>query len=61
MKLLILELADGTRTLGPSAPVPDDFDTQVWADKRRASLCLLGIVRVVERSIKENSNGQDNS
>jgi hypothetical protein len=62
MKILLLEYADGTRAWGPSAAVPDDFDTQAWADKRRASMRLLGIARVVEQFIEqENSNGQDNS
>ena len=51
MKLIFLQRADGSMAMGPSAPVPDDFDVQAWADKRRASLRILGVVRVVEQLI----------
>jgi len=48
MKILYLVNRDGTRW-APSAPVPDDFDTQAWAEKRKASFKLIGIVRVEEQ------------
>jgi len=50
MKILYLVNRDGTRW-APSAPVPDDFDTQAWANKRRRSLKLIGVVRVEEQPV----------
>jgi hypothetical protein len=53
MKIIELVMADGSITLGPSAPVPDDFDVQQWASRRWASLHLLGVVRVQETFLEE--------
>ena len=48
MKIIQLVNRDGSRTMGPSAPVPDNFDVQAWAEKRRASLRFIGVVEIVE-------------
>ena len=49
MKVLILIRVDGARTI--AGVVPAVFDTQAWAQARRASFALLEIVQVVEQSI----------
>ena len=49
MKVLILVRVDGARTI--AGVVPAAFDTQAWAQARRASFALLEIVQVVEQSI----------
>ena len=49
MKVLILIRVDGARTI--AGVVSAVFDTQAWAETRRASFALLEIVQVVEQSI----------
>ena len=49
MKVLILVRVDGARTI--AGVVPATFDTQAWAQSRKASFALLEIVQVVEQLI----------
>lgn len=49
MKTIVLVCHDGARTLAFVVPV--DFDTQTWADARRESLRLIGVVKVVEEEV----------
>jgi hypothetical protein len=53
MKIIELVLRDGSVRLGPSAAVPDDFDVQAWANKRLASLQMLGVVEIRETFLEE--------
>lgn len=46
MKTLMLVHVDGNYCKGPTVPV--DFDTQSWAQSRRASFNYLNIVRIEE-------------
>lgn len=50
MKALTLIHRDGTRHF--LRLVPKDFDTQSWANLRRGSFCLLGVVKVEEREVE---------